>query len=92
MVFGVKHDADSNLPKIAQAMRKLGMFFGPRKHREEKTYQYGDDRDNDQKFDEGESSSDGGAAHFRSEPQQRKCQTAHWLVFHSAFSFEIVAR
>ena len=56
IVVSIKHDADSNLPKIAQALRNLGVLFGPRKRRKEKTYQYGDDRDNDQKFDKRESS------------------------------------
>jgi len=56
IVVSIKHDADSNLPKIAQAPSNLGVLFGPRKRRKEKTYQYGDDRDNDQQFDKGESS------------------------------------
>jgi len=56
IVIAIKHDSDSNLPKITQALRNLGVLFGPRKHRKEKTCQYGDDRDNDQKLDKGESS------------------------------------
>jgi hypothetical protein len=56
IVVSIEHDADSNLPKIAQALRNLGVLFGPRKRRKEKTYQYGDDRDNDQQFDKSESS------------------------------------
>jgi len=56
IVIGIKHDSGANLMKITQAQRNLGVLFGPRKRRKEKTYQYGDDRDNDQKFDKRESS------------------------------------
>jgi len=56
IVIGIKHEPDSNLPKITEALRDLRLLFGPRKRRKEKTRQYGDDRDDDQKFDEGETS------------------------------------
>src|SRR6185369_12100925 len=56
IVVSIKHDADSNLPKIAQALRNLGVLFGPRKRRKEKTHQYGDYRYYDQQFNKSESS------------------------------------
>jgi hypothetical protein len=100
IVILVHHDSGSNLPKITQTLRNLGMRFGPRNRRKEQTGQNRDDRDHDQQFDEGES--------FWSSKAVRP--GLHWVVvrirvpashvpndaevlFHSALSFwDIAAR
>jgi hypothetical protein len=55
VVVGVERHADADLTQIVQAPGSLALFFGPREGRQEHAGQDGDNSDDHQQLDQGES-------------------------------------
>src|SRR6266849_4073809 len=53
IVLGVHHHPDTHLFEIAEALRSLGLFFGPRQRRQEHRSEDGNNRDDHQQLNQG---------------------------------------